>query len=102
VQVNLSWADVPGALFYRVYRGTSTGGPYQLIGQSNPNPMQSSNTTPATTNYQDGPGNLVNGISYFYVVSTVTVDGESSYSTEFAANAPSQPASPAGLTGVVV
>lgn len=102
MQVNLSWTAVPNALFYRVYRGTSTGGPYQLIGQSNPSPMQSSNTTPAIPNYQDGPGNLINGINYYYVISTVTVDGESSYSTEFVATAPAQPGSPVGLTGVVI
>lgn len=101
MQVNLSWTAVPNALFYRVYRGTSTGGPYQLIGTTNPNPMQSANTTPATNNYQDGPGNLVNGTTYYYVVTTVTVDGESSYSSQFVATAPSQPGSPVGLTGVV-
>ncbi len=101
MQVNLSWIGVTGALFYRVYRATSTGGPYQLIGQSNPNPMQSSNTTPATTTYQDGPGNLSNGIGYFYVVSTVTVDGESSYSLEIAAPSPTQPSSPSGLSAII-
>lgn len=101
MQVNLTWASVPNALFYRIYRGTQSGGPYKIIGQSNPNPMSGASTSPALTSYQDGPGNLVNGQDYFYVVSSVTVDGESSYSTEFAAIYPGQPASPLTLTGTI-
>lgn len=101
MQVKLNWTGVTGALFYRIYRGTSSGGPYQLIGQSNPNPMQSSNNTPATTNYQDGPGNLPNGIGFFYVISTVTPDGESPYSAEIAAPAPTQPTTPTGLSVII-
>lgn len=30
--VDLAWTAVPGAVEYRVYRGTATGGPYGLIG----------------------------------------------------------------------
>lgn len=101
MQVNLSWASVANALYYNVYRSPFSGGPYQLIGQSNPNPGQTSAAANITTTYQDGPGNLVNGLPYYYVVTTVTVDGESSYSAQFAANAPSQPASPSSFTGVV-
>lgn len=100
MQVNLSWAPVTGALLYRVYRGTFTGGPYELIGTSNPN--QSGTPNQSVTNYQDGPGNLINGQDYFYVVSAMTVDGESSYGTEFVATAPLQPSSPLSLTGVVL
>ena len=72
------------------------GGPYLLAGQSNPNPGQTPNQAQITTTFVDGPGNLVNGQSYFYVVSAVTVDGESPYSAEIAATAPAQPSSPAG------
>lgn len=95
MQVNLSWAAVTNALYYNVFRGTTTGGPYQKIGQSNP-----SASNPTLT-YQDGPGNLTNGQSYFYVISSVTADGESAYSAEFAATAPSAPASPGSFTGIV-
>ena len=102
MQVNLSWQSVPNALFYRVYRGTSSGGPYILIGQSNPNPGMTNANANILTTYQDGPGNLVNGISYFYVVSSVAQDGESPYSVEVSAIWPGAPASPANPVAVVI
>src|SRR5690242_17342505 len=102
MQVTLNWAGVPKALFYRVYRGTFTGGPYQLIGQSNPNPAQTSAATNIVTTYIDGPNNLVNGQDYFYVISPVTADGEGAYSAEFHAAWPGAPPSVSSLTGVVV
>ena len=102
MQVNLSWAGVTGALFYNVFRGTSSGGPYQLIGQSNPNPGLTAASANIVTTYQDGPNNLPNGLSFYYVVSVVTADGESPYSSEFAANWPGASAAPINLTGVVV
>lgn len=92
--VNLSWSPVTGAFYYNVYRSTFTGGPYFLIGQSNP--VQGG----SVTTYQDGPDNLVNGIDYFYVVSAITSSGESAYSNEFSASALTQPSSPS-LTGVL-
>jgi len=102
MQVTLNWASVPNALFYKVYRGTSSGGPYLIIGQSNPNPGMTSASANIVTTYTDGPGNLVNGVDYFYVVSAVTVDGESSYGSEFHAVWPGAPTSPLSLTGIVV
>ena len=102
MQVNLSWAAAPNALFYRVYRGTSSGGPYQLIGQSNPNPSQTTASANIITTYQDGPNNLVNGQDYYYVVSAVTKDGESPYSSEFAAFWPGSPPVITGLSGTVL
>jgi hypothetical protein len=101
MQVNLSWAVVTNALFYRVYRGTSSGGPYQLIGQSNPNPGMTSASANIVTTYQDGPGNLVNGVDYFYVIASVSQDGESPYSAEFHAAWPGGPGSVTGIVGVV-
>lgn len=101
MQVNLSWGAVTNALFYRVYRGTFSGGPYQLIGQSNPNPGQTSASANIVTTYQDGPGNLVNGVNYYYVISTVTQDGESPYSAEIAAIWPGAPTAPANPVAVV-
>lgn len=102
MQVNLSWQAVPNVLWYNIYRGTFTTGPYDLIGKTNPNTQQTPLPSPvAPTTYQDGPNNLINGQDYFYVVSAVTVDGESSYSNEFVSSAPVQPASPLSLTGVV-
>jgi hypothetical protein len=101
MQVNLSWAVVTNALFYRVYRGTSSGGPYQLIGQSNPNPSMTSASANIVTTFQDGPGNLVNGVDYFYVVSSVSQDGESPYSSEFHAVWPGAPGVVTGISGVI-
>jgi hypothetical protein len=101
VQVNLSWGPVANALYYRIYRGVMSGGPYTLAAQSNPNPGNTSTSTQIVTTYQDGPGNLVNGQNYYYVITTVTVDGESPYSTEIAALAPSAPSAPAVNTAVV-
>lgn len=102
MQVNLKWAGVSNALFYRVYRGTSSGGPYALVGQSNPNPGLTSASTNIVTTYQDGPGNLVNGQNYYYVVSAVTQDGESAYSAEVAAIWPGAPTVPTNPVAVVV
>lgn len=101
MQVNLSWSVVPNALFYRVYRGTSSGGPYQLVGQSNPNPGMTAASANIVTTYQDGPGNLVNGVDYFYVVAAVSQDGESPYSTEIVATWPGAPGSPTGGVAVI-
>lgn len=101
MQVNLSWGVVPNALFYRIYRGTTTGGPYKQIGQSNPNPGMTSASANILTTYQDGPGNLVNGSDYFYTVSAVTQDGESPYSAELHAVWPGASAAPANLVATV-
>lgn len=101
MQVNLSWGAVTGALYYRIYRGTSSGGPYQQIAQSNPSPGQTAASANIVTKYQDGPGNLVNGQNYFYVVTPVTADGEGAYSAEFAGIWPGAPPSVTGLTGVI-
>lgn len=101
MQVVLSWAAVPNALYYNIYRGTVSGGPYLLAGQSNPNPGQVPNNSQVTTTFTDGPGNLVNGTDYFYVISSVTADGESPYSVEYHAVWPGPGASPINLTAVV-
>lgn len=101
MQVNLTWAAVTNALYFNVYRGTVSGGPYNFIGQSNPNPGQNPSLAQVQNSYQDGPGNLPNQISQFYVVTTVTVDGESAYSAQITATAPVQPPAPTGLAVVV-
>lgn len=102
MQVTLNWASVPNALYYRVYRAPVSGGPYNLIGQSNPNPAQTATATNIVTTYIDGPNNLPNGQNMYYVVSTVTQDGESAYSTEIAALWPGAPSAPVPQTAVVV
>lgn len=101
MQVNLSWHSVTNALYYKIYRSTVSGGPYQFIAQSNPNPGQTASATNIITTFQDGPNNISNGITYYYVVTTVTADGESAYSSQYTATAPSAPAAPSNLTGTV-
>ncbi len=101
MQVALSWNSVPNALYYKIYRGVISGGPYQLIAQSNPNPGNNPGSGQVITTYTDGPGNLVNGINYYYVVTSVTADGESAYSSQYTASWPGAPSSPTGLTATV-
>jgi len=96
--ITISWTQIPGALYYNVFRSSTSGGPYQLIGRTNPVP--SGNTSAATNSYTDGP-NTLSYADYYYVVSTVTVDGESAYSAEIAVPAPVQATAPSGLTAVV-
>lgn len=99
--VTLNWQAQPSALFYRIYRGTSSGGPYQLMGQSNPNPGQipTPNNSQVTTTFVDGT--CVNGQDYYYVISTVTLDGESPYSAEIPALYPGQPPAPVVSAAIV-
>ena len=102
MQVNLSWSSVPNALYYLIYRSTISGGPYLLVGQSNPNPGLNPSSAQTMTTFQDGPGNLINGTDYYYRITTVTLDGESAYSTpEFHAVWPGAPSAPTGIAAVI-
>ena len=81
-QIALTWTAVGGAEQYSIYRSTTAGGPYSLIGSA---------TTPG---YLDS--GLANGTMYAYVV-TARVNGvESLYSGE-ANGVPHQPDVPAAL-----
>lgn len=90
MQVALSWTAVPNALSYNVYRSQTSGSGYQLIF-----------TTLTANSYTDGPQNLDNSTNYFYVTTSVTADGESAFSNEYAAVPAGFPVAPAGLAGVV-
>jgi hypothetical protein len=57
-QINLSWTAVSGATEYHVYRSTTSGGPYSLVG-----------TTAGTTFSNTG---LTCNTTYFYVVRAAT------------------------------
>jgi beta-glucanase (GH16 family) len=84
-QVSLSWNAVPGATSYNVKCSMTNGGPYATI------------ASPTTTGYTNT--GLVNGTTYYYVVSQVNAVAESTNSTQVSATpvcAP--PAAPAGLT----
>jgi hypothetical protein len=75
-QVGLSWNASSGATSYKVRRATVSGGPYTMI------------TNATSTRFADV--SLVNGTTYFYVVSAVNISGESLNSTQVSAT-PSSP-----------
>ncbi|WP_312560198.1 fibronectin type III domain-containing protein [Anaerospora sp.] len=71
-QVTLSWDAVTDAPGYNVKRATIAGGPYTIIANN-----------VATTSYVDT--DVVNGTTYYYVVTAITADGESANSNEASA-----------------
>jgi beta-glucanase (GH16 family) len=81
--VALNWNAVTGATRYNVKRSLANGGTYTTIG------------TPTGTNY--GDSNVVEGTTYYYVVSATNFFGESTNSVQVSAT-PLPPATPTGLT----
>jgi autotransporter-associated beta strand protein len=67
-QALLNWAASDGATSYNVKRSTTNGGPYAII------------ASPTTNNYTDA--GLLNGMTYFYVVSSTNIFGESTNSAQ--------------------
>jgi fibronectin type 3 domain-containing protein len=85
-QVSLSWTASSGASSYNVYRSTTSGGPYTRIA-----------TGITTTSYTDTT--VVNGTTYYYVVTAVNANGESGFSNQASATPTcSLAAVPTGLT----
>jgi hypothetical protein len=86
-RVDLRWNTTSGASGYNVKRATFSGGPYATIAP---------NVSPTT--YSDT--SALNGITYFYVVSSVNGAGESGNSAQVSATpqAPQPPTAPTGLT----
>ena len=82
--VQLNWTAAIHAISYNVKRGTSSGGPYITI------------TNVTTASFADTA--LVDGTTYYYVVSGVSVDGEGINSSEVSATPQAVP--PAVPTGV--
>jgi hypothetical protein len=78
--VSLSWQAAPGlANTYNVFRGTISGGPYT---QQNALPISATSFTDYSVS---------GGTTYYYVVTTVSYNGQqSSYSQEVAASVPTQ------------
>jgi hypothetical protein len=84
-QVALSWSASPGANTYTVKRAEVSGGPYGIVA-----------TSLADTTYTDT--NVINGTTYYYVVTATNVTGESAPSNEVMARpARPTPAAPTGL-----
>src|SRR5215813_13813433 len=85
-QVSLSWNASTGATSYNVKRSTTNGGPYTTIA-----------TGVTATNFTNTQ--LVNGTTYFFVVSAVNASGESGNSNQASATPlGTPPAAPTGLT----
>lgn len=76
-QVTLNWTPPPGDLVqgYNVLRATTSGGPYTIIATWTAG--NSPNTTPAYTD-----SGVVNGTTYYYVVSANNQSGTSATSAE--------------------
>ena len=75
-EVTLDWAAVSGANSYNLKSATNNGGPYTLLANV------------ATTNYLNT--GLINGTTYFYVVTATNIAGESAASV-LASAAPQAP-----------
>src|SRR6202142_3591389 len=85
--VTLTWTASAGATGYNVKRATTSGGPYSQL------------AAPSSSGYTDST--VINGVTYYYVVSALTAAGESANSAQVSAtpNAPSMaPAAPTNLT----
>jgi fibronectin type 3 domain-containing protein len=90
--ISLSWQAVSGAVGYRVYRSSISGGSYSLI------------QTTGSTSYNDNSG-LAAGTTYYYRVTAYNAQGESDPATISGTTAtvsgggtiPLPPAKPAGL-----
>lgn len=84
-EITLTWTVSAGATSYSVRRGTASGGPYTAVAIGL-----------ATNSFQDAP--LVNGTTYYYVVTASNSAGESGPSNEASATpAPPPPPAPANL-----
>lgn len=72
-QVTLGWDIVPGATTYNVRRATSSGGPYNTMVVTNTADLGVVDT------------NVVNGTTYYYVVTAINAAGQSVNSVEVSA-----------------
>ena len=70
-KIDIAWSAVAGAANYNIYRATTMGGPYNLIAQG---------VVTDFAAYADL--GLTNGITYYYVVTSVTNGVESLFSNE--------------------
>jgi hypothetical protein len=86
-QVSLSWTASSGATSYSVKRATTSGGPYAAVA-----------TGLTATAFTDTA--VVNGTTYFYLVSARNAAGESPDSTEASARPTAPPAVPAAPTNL--
>jgi len=79
LQVTLNWSAASGAVSYNLKRGTTSGGPYDTLVASGM----------SATSYTDNT--VVNGTTYYYVVTGVNAGGESPNSNQASATPASAP-----------
>lgn len=88
LNIDLSWPAVPTASSYNIYRSLVNGGPYTLLAANN-----------LDLDYTDGA--LINGTTYYYVITAVGLGGDSAYSNQLAAvPVPDLPGAPINLIAV--
>src|SRR5450631_3770140 len=91
-QVSLTWTAIAGTSSYHVKRATTSGGPYTQI------------AAPTSASHADL--NLVNGTTYFYVVSAIVGASESVNSSQVSATPtapvaiPAVPTAPVATAGI--
>ena len=76
-QVSLTWSASAGATSYNVKRSPNSGGPYTTIANT------------SSTNYTDT--SVLDGTTYYYVVSAVGAGGEGANSAQVSARPPLPP-----------
>ena len=81
--VTLAWSASSGATSYNIKRSETSGSDYELVG------------TTSATGYVDT--DVVNGTSYYYVVSAQNIAGEGAASTQATATPVDAPAAPSGV-----
>jgi fibronectin type 3 domain-containing protein len=84
--VTLTWTASTGATGYNVKRATTSGGPYTQL------------AAPTSSGYTDS--SVINGVTYYYVVSTLTAAGESANSAQVSATPSAQSVAPAAPTNL--
>jgi len=85
-KVTLNWTVSPGAAGYVLSRSLVAGGPYDVV------------VTDTTTSYVDV--SVVNGTTYYYVVSAFNAPGDSGYSNEAMATPQTAPTGVVAIGGV--
>jgi fibronectin type 3 domain-containing protein len=83
-QVNLTWNPVVTASSYAVMRGTTSGGPYEVLDDDI-----------ATTTYSDPT--ITTGTTYYYVVRAANLGGQSGNSAQVTVSTLAPPAAPTGV-----
>jgi Fibronectin type III domain len=79
-QVSLAWTASTGATSYNLKRGTTSGGPYTTL------------SSPAGATYTDS--GVSNGTTYYYVVTAVNANGQSTNSNQASATPSATPPTP--------